>query len=195
MQTTRHIFLVGARASGKTTVGQALARLLDCPWQDTDALLVRSLGMSVADFVAAEGWPAFREAESRVLHALCDAPPAAAHGAGTNPQDDRAAMVISTGGGMVLRADNRQCMRTAGTVFYLQAPVALMVERLRRDPNVSQRPSLGSSALPVSLEEEVVAVLREREPLYREAAHMVLDAGLPPEALASQMREYLQQNS
>ena len=68
------IFLVGARAAGKTTVGLELARLLDCPFTDTDQHLRQSLGRSVAEVVAAEGWPGFRARESAALREVTGAP-------------------------------------------------------------------------------------------------------------------------
>lgn len=157
------IFLVGARAAGKSTVGLELARLLDCPFADTDQHLRRSLGRSVAEVVAAEGWAGFRARESAALRQVADAPA-------------RGHLVVATGGGMVLAPENRRFMRQRGTVLYLAAPVEALARRLARDPQAAQRPSLTG----LEMVEEVRQVLAERQPLYEEAAHHTLDATAPP---------------
>lgn len=157
------IFLVGARAAGKTTVGMELARLLDCPFTDTDQHLRQSLGRSVAEVVAAEGWPGFRARESAALREVTGWP-RSGH------------LVVATGGGMVLAPENRRFMRERGTVFYLAAPVEALARRLARDPLAAQRPSLTG----LDMIGEVRQVLAERRPLYEEAAHHILDATAPP---------------
>ena len=106
------IFLVGARAAGKTTVGLELARLLDCPFTDTDQHLRERLGRTAAEMVAAEGWPGFRARESEALREV------------TVPRDG-GDMVVATGGGMVLAAS-----------------AAVLARRLARNPLAAQRPSL-----------------------------------------------------
>ena len=91
------IYLVGARAAGKTTFGGALARQLGCNYVDTDIHLRETTGETVADIVAREGWDGFRKRESAVLRAV------------TAP-----GTVIATGGGMVLTEENRRFMRENG---------------------------------------------------------------------------------
>lgn len=165
------IFLTGARASGKTTVGRALAEALDWPFTDTDHHLLRMTGRSVAEIVAQEGWDGFRARESR---ALCDV----AH----------APAVIATGGGMVLAEANRRFMRERGLVLYLHAPAALLAARLEARPLRGQRPSLTGRGIV----EEVADVLAQREALYRDAARHVLDATLPPARLVARILEHLE---
>ncbi|MGE9984232.1 shikimate kinase AroL [Desulfovibrio sp. SGI.169] len=166
------IFLVGARAAGKTTVGLELARLLDCPFTDTDQHLCRRLGRTVAEVVADEGWPGFRARESEALREVTG-----------SPASDR--KVVATGGGMVLDPANRSFMRERGTVFYLAAPAEALARRLRRDPLAAQRPSLTG----LDMVEEVRQVLAERHPLYEEAAHHILDAtAQPAEICAAALR-------
>ena len=155
------IFLVGARACGKTTVGKALAKKLKLPFADTDQHLLDSAGRSVDQIVEAEGWPGFRQRESTALREVTDAH---AHGC-----------VVSTGGGMVLAEANRTFMRQHGVVFFLDAPVQVLAERLGRNPLNSQRPSLTGKGLV----EEISEVLNERRPLYEAAAHHVVDASRP----------------
>ena len=154
------IFLVGARASGKTTVGRALARRLGLPFVDTDAAVTSAAGKTVAAIVAAKGWPAFRQQESAALRATVAKYPQGA--------------VIATGGGMVLAVENRRFMRERGVVFYLEATA-----RLRRNPLEAQRPSLTGKGVAAEMKQ----VLAHRAPLYLEAAHHRLDAALPLEHL------------
>ncbi|SDF41328.1 shikimate kinase AroL [Desulfovibrio legallii] len=167
------VFLVGARASGKTTVGRVLARRLGLPFVDTDAAVAASTGKTVAEIVAAEGWPGFRRRESAALRAA-----AAAHPGG---------VVVATGGGMVLAAENRAYMRAQGVVLYLEAPAALLAARLACDPQAAQRPSLTG----LDAAQEAARVLAERAPLYAAAAHHRLDAALPPEQICAAVADLI----
>ena len=155
------IFLVGARACGKTTVGKALAKKLKLPFADTDQHLLDNAGRSVDQIVEAEGWAGFRQRESAALREVTNA---RTHGG-----------VISTGGGMVLAEANRVFMRQYGMVVFLDAPVEVLAERLGRNPLSSQRPSLTGKGLV----EEIGDVLKERRPLYEAAAHHIVDATRP----------------
>ena len=155
------IFLVGARACGKTTVGKALAKKLKLPFADTDQHLLDNAGRSVDQIVEAEGWAGFRQRESAALREVTNA---RTHGG-----------VISTGGGMVLAEANRVFMRQYGMVVFLDAPVEVLAERLGRNPLNSQRPSLTGKGLV----DEIGDVLNERRPLYEAAAHHIVDATRP----------------
>lgn len=160
------VYLVGARASGKTTTGRVLAKMAECPFVDTDALIREmSGGQEVAEIVAAEGWSGFRSRESL---ALMEArrQVIARHGS----PGQKLAGVIATGGGMVLAEKNRDFMRYSGHVVWLAPPVESLVSRLLADPLEAQRPSLTGAGLA----EETRHVLAEREPLYREAAHQII---------------------
>ncbi|SKA69706.1 shikimate kinase AroL [Desulfobaculum bizertense] len=151
-----NIYLVGMRASGKTTLGKLLAQKLSRPFLDTDDVFVEQHGQSIADFVAANGWGAFRDAEAEILRSVSKSK----------------GQVISTGGGMVLRQENRELMHRSGPVFYLYAEVPVLVQRLQADPLQDQRPSLAHS----SLEDDLRAAFAERESLYLGVAHFVLPA-------------------
>lgn len=169
----RHtIYLVGARAAGKTTFGGALARRLGCGYADTDIRLRETTGESVADIVAREGWEGFRRRESAILREV-SAP----------------ATVVATGGGMVLSEENRRFMRDNGIVLYLCAPASVLAARLAAAPNAAQRPTLTGK----SIVEEVSDVLAARETLYRDAATHVLDAAAPPEALLAEALALLEE--
>ncbi len=156
----RRIFLIGPRASGKTTLGRALARHTGRTFLDTDILLEQRLGMSIADFVSRSGWDAFREQEHL---ALCDAIAVPGSNGGT---------IIATGGGIVLLEKNRLLLRQEGLCVYLDVPVPLLVARLTRNPDPAQRPSLTGR----SIQDEVEDVVRQRRPLYLQTAHRVLDS-------------------
>ena len=166
------LFLVGARASGKTTVGRALALALGWRFVDTDLLLQEREGTTVAHMVEAHGWDYFRRKEGEYLRLAAEAQ-----------------TVVATGGGMVLAEENRRFMREAGMVFYLCAPAAVLAARLAANPALSQRPSLTGRPLAGEVEE----VLRQREALYRDAAHHVLDASLPPQELAAAVLAHIRE--
>lgn len=152
----RNIYLIGMRASGKTTVGQALAGVLGCGFVDTDAMVVESAGRSIEDIVAADGWDEFRRLESEALARAAELP----------------GKVVATGGGIVLAQSNRDLMYRTGVSFYLAADAALLTGRLARDPNAAQRPAL----TPMALHDEVAAVMTEREPLYMASMDHMLQA-------------------
>lgn len=171
------LFLVGARASGKTTIGKALAKSLGLPFADTDQHLLRHAGLTVEQIVAAEGWPGFRARESHALQEVANA-----HASGC---------VVATGGGMVLAEKNRLLMRQCGMVFFLDAPVRTLAQRLSRNPVASQRPSLTGQGLT----EEVGQILKERRHLYEQAAHHIVDASLPMPAVCRQIEQLWRQGA
>ncbi|MRS91143.1 shikimate kinase AroL [Enterobacteriaceae bacterium RIT714] len=157
---TQPIFLVGPRGCGKTTVGLELARVCQSQFVDTDHWLQTHARQTIADMVEKEGWESFRARETETLEAV------------TAPST-----VIATGGGIILAEYNRRFMREKGIVIYLCAPVSTLVARLEAFPEEGQRPAL--TAKPI--DEEVSEILAERDALYREAAHHVVDASLSPE--------------
>jgi shikimate kinase len=149
-----NIFLVGMMGSGKTTLGRALAQRLRKPFADTDRVLVERTGVPVTTIFEIEGEEGFRRRESAVLAELA---------AGED-------QVVATGGGAVLSAGNRAVMRSAGTVIYLRARIDHLWERTRHDTN---RPLLATVDPRATLER----ILEARDPLYRDAAHVVVDTG------------------
>ena len=167
----RYIFLVGPRACGKTTIGRELARAAHWPLLDTDALLYERCGAPVSDIVAIEGWEGFRRRETGVLRSVVDD-----KGAGT--------CVVSTGGGIVLAAENRAMLREHGVVVYLHVPEAELVRRLTNSPLLSQRPSLTGR----NVAEEAAEVARQRDPIYRETAHHVVEAHRSVDEIVTEIR-------
>jgi shikimate kinase len=166
------IFLIGARASGKSTLGRLLAETLQLAFADTDQHIHAASGMEVDELVARSGWPAFRARESAVLRE-CAQP----------------RTVVATGGGMVLDPRNREFMRAAGTAFFLDVPAPILASRLAETPLAAQRPSL--TGLPPA--EEIPHVLAEREPLYRATAHHTVNAARPLPELARELADIISQ--
>ncbi|MBG2875799.1 shikimate kinase AroL [Proteus alimentorum] len=152
------IYLIGPRGAGKTTVGKALSLTLNYRFIDTDDWITKKYQQTIASMVQEKGWDFFRQTESEALVQV------------SHPNQ-----VISTGGGMILAEQNRTYMKSSGVIIYLQASLETLVERLSRDPNEAQRPSLTGKTL-VS---EMNDVLAKREPLYLQCADIIVDAGLP----------------
>lgn len=177
----RSVFLVGYRATGKSTIGKILAARLDISFVDTDTLIEARLGMSIAECFERHGEPFFRDAESHSLETVGDRIRAGE------------SLVVATGGGIVLRAENAQKMQSLGSVVWLTASSQSIRQRLEADaPSTAvSRPSLtGSSAVG-----EVDDVLRARTPSYKSVASItcVTDDGRTPEAIATELFELLRE--
>ncbi|WP_392560407.1 shikimate kinase AroL [Orbus mooreae] len=164
------IYLVGARAAGKTTMGRRLAEKLNYSFIDTDVYLLESTKRTVAEIVEKEGWDGFRMRESQVLQEV------------TKPR-----CVIATGGGMVLADKNRQFMQKMGIVFFLSAPAKVLASRLMLDPNVAQRPSLTG----LSIVDEMEKVLSDRHHLYMDSASHVVNVDCEEMKILNQMLDAL----
>ncbi|WP_165700819.1 shikimate kinase [Alienimonas californiensis] len=156
------VSLVGARGSGKSTIGRLLAERLGRRFVDADEQIARVAGRSIPEIFVLHGETAFRLLEAEVITALLE-------------QDS---IVLATGGGAVLSLESRQKLVAAGPVVYLEADPATLHARTAGDEN---RPPL--TDLPA--EEEMAAVLADREPLYREVASVVVDATAEPEAVVA----------
>ena len=152
------IVLIGYRGSGKTTTGQKLADRL---WQelvDTDKLIVKKAGKSIKEIFETEGEMRFRDLESEVLREVLKL------------QD----VVISLGGGAVLREENRQAIKESGhKVIYLKCDPETLHQRIQADAATSMtRPNLTNLS---GGQAEIEHVLGEREPIYRSLATAELD--------------------
>lgn len=150
------LILVGLPGSGKSTVGRQLARRLALPFSDSDQVIEQRLGCSIREYFEREGEAAFRDLEEAVLDELTMVPNA----------------VLSTGGGAVLRPTNRHRLRERGHVIYLRSTPEDVFRRVRHD---SSRPLLQVTDPMARLRE----LFAERDPLYREAAHFVIETGRP----------------
>ncbi len=151
------IALVSMPGGGKSTVGRQLARALSFGFVDADTEIERRIGGSIREFFAREGEAAFRDVEQTVISDIVHDLPSA---------------VIATGGGAVLREPNRRALHGAATVFYLRATPEELFRRLRHD---TQRPLLQVRD-PLGRLRELYA---QRDPLYRETAHFVVETGRP----------------
>ena len=147
-----NIYLVGLMGAGKTTIGRSLAKRLGRKFIDTDKEIEIRTKVSIPTIFEIEGEDGFRNREAQVIAEL----------AAQN------SLVIATGGGGVLRVENRAIMRTNGFVVYLNVQPQMLLERTRYDRN---RPLL-QVADPLHKLQELFA---SRDPLYREVASFVID--------------------
>jgi shikimate kinase len=154
MEGSRNIYLVGLMGAGKTTVGRQLAQRLGKAFYDTDHEIEHRTGVRVATIFEIEGEPGFRARESQALEALAQ----------------REDVVLATGGGIVLRPENRAQLKAHGFVIYLCAQPRDLWARTRHDKS---RPLLQTDD-PLKRLEELYAL---RDPLYREVADLVMDTG------------------
>lgn len=168
VQQPANIALIGYRATGKSTVAARLAALLDWPVIDTDREIQRRSGRSIKELFA-EGERVFRDWESRVLGEVAGRP----------------AVVLSLGGGAVVRPDNQRLLAES-FVVWLQADVETIVQRMAGDAHSpDQRPQLT-----VGGRAEVADLLAQRTPIYQRLAHLVLDTtAATPEQLAAAIAE------
>ncbi len=150
------ISLVGLPGSGKSTVGKYLARRLDTPFFDCDVEIERQTGCSIKDYFQRSGEESFRDVEASVVLGLTLRPGG----------------VISTGGGVVGRLENRELLHLSSHVIYLHSTPDEVFRRLRHDQS---RPLL-QVADPIGRLRDMYAA---RDPLYREIAHLVIETGRP----------------
>ncbi len=164
MSKFENIYFIGFRAVGKTTLAGHISRKHGLFFLDTDQKLQQEAGMSIEDMVADHGWQYFRDMEEKVLYDTTKA----------------RSLVVSAGGGIVLRESNRRILKDDKYLtVYLRADPHLILDRLKAEPNPRQRPPLST----LSLEEEILETLAQREPLYQECADLVLDAREAKESL------------
>lgn len=155
------IALVGLPGSGKSAIGRRLGQRLGWRFVDSDVCIEQRIGCTIREFFEREGENAFRDVEEQVLADLT----------GALPQG-----VMATGGGSVLRASNRRCLRERTHVVYLRSSPEELLKRLRHD---TKRPLL-QVADPLQRLNELHAV---RDPLYQEIAHTIVDTGRPSIAM------------
>lgn len=151
--------------SGKTTLGKRLARECNLPFIDLDREIERRTGVTVATIFEIEGETGFRNRESIVLAEVC------ANGEA----------IVATGGGSVLQPLNRARMQATGWIVYLHATANLIYSRTRTD---RARPLL-QVADPMA---RIRQLLDQRDPLYREIADLVVEAGRDPGAVINEIK-------
>jgi len=139
--------------SGKTTIGQRLAKKLGLEFLDNDHELQKQTGASVNLIFDLEGEEGFRKRETAMLKKL------------TARKD----VVVATGGGTILAQENRELLSSSGTVVYLRTSVTQQIKRLSRDKS---RPLLQSG----DRKEKLIRLAKERNPLYEELAHITFQS-------------------
>jgi len=154
MSYPNKIILIGLMGAGKTTVGKMLARHLGMRFIDSDHEIERRTGVKIPVIFELEGEEGFRARETAVLTQLC--------------QMDN--VVLATGGGAVLREENRKHLKRGGTIVYLRGQVADLWHRTRHDKN---RPLLQTADPHAKLRE----LFAQRDPIYRQLADIIMDTG------------------
>ncbi|TWI45472.1 3-dehydroquinate synthase [Pseudoduganella flava] len=142
--------------AGKTTIGRLLARKLGMRFVDSDHEIETRTGATIPWIFEIEGEASFRRREADVIRELCG----------------QEGIVLATGGGAILNPDSRALLRERGTVIYLRASIPSILARTSHDKN---RPLLQTADPRRKLEE----LMAQREPLYLEMAHLVVDTGRP----------------
>ena len=150
-----NIYLIGLMGAGKTTIGRQLARALKLPFYDSDKAIEEGTGVDIPTIFEFEGEDGFREREQKMIQKL------------TQLQG----IVLATGGGAVLRDENRRLLKENGFVVYLQCSVDRILERTRRD---TQRPLLKTD----DPKERLQQLFEQRQPLYLSCANFKIDTGI-----------------
>ncbi len=151
MLMSKNIVIIGFRGVGKTSVSRALSQKLGWPLIDVDAEIRKKIG-SVFESVKAFGWTQFHQVESEIIAGI-----------------DATKTVIDCGGGAVLRAENIAHLKSNGVIVFLTAQSQTIVKRLQKSHD---RPSISNNKTTL---EEVEETLKQRLPLYQQAADMEID--------------------
>jgi len=151
MPKNNNIYLVGPMAAGKSTIGKLLARRLNKTFYDTDAEIIKCTGVEISLIFELEGEEGFRSRETDKLKAL-----SALNG-----------VVIATGGGIVLKEENRKVLKETGSIIYLQCSVEQQLSRTKFD---TKRPLLQTNNPREKLEE----LMQLRVPIYESIADIVI---------------------
>jgi len=168
MKIPENIFLIGPMGVGKSTIGRQLAHLLKKNFLDTDHEIEKRTGVDIPTIFDIEGEEGFRKREAAVLDEMTS---------GSN-------LVLATGGGVILREDNRRVLRR-GYVVYLYASIDTLIERTRRDKS---RPLLQNTDKQKKIE-ELMAI---RDPIYREESDIIIETdGRSAKAVAKDIVEHL----
>ena len=146
----RHVFLIGMPGCGKSSLGRKVGSMLRVPYVDMDQRISDTVGCSISEMFEHYGEQAFRNAETNTLIQLTREKPS----------------LISTGGGTVLRENNRAIMRNHGVIVLIDRPL----EEIMGDIKLDRRPLLAQKGL-----SEVERLYHERIDIYRSAADFVMD--------------------
>lgn len=150
----QNIVLVGFMGCGKSTVGREIGLQLNYPLVDTDTLIVESVGMSVAQIFSQHGENYFRDLETDLISQI--------------HSKDCTKQIISTGGGLPLREQNRERLRKLGYVVWLQASADTVLERTAKS---NHRPLINNE----NPKEKIETMLAERDPIYADVADLTIN--------------------
>ena len=163
-----NIFLIGPMGAGKTTVGRLLAQKLSLTFIDSDHEIENHTGVDIPLIFEKEGEEGFRKREADIIDEL------------TQQRN----IVLATGGGAVIKEENRKNLINRGLVIYLQADIKHLLRRTRKDRN---RPLLQGP----NPEKKLREIMQQREPLYRQTADYTIDTGkYSVQAIINQILEY-----
>ena len=172
MTKVNNIFLIGLMGAGKTTIGRQIANELSLEFFDSDHEIENRTGVTITHIFDIEGEAGFRKRETNVLNDLTE----------------KKGIVLATGGGAILKPENRQFLMSRGTTIYLYADIDTLFERTSKDRN---RPLLQTENPKTKLEE----LFEIRDPLYRETADIIIDTGKDSVRLAiKEILEKLQES-
>jgi len=169
-RSRKHLFLIGFRGVGKTTVAAILGDALNLPVVDLDQEIESTAGVSIRSLFAQRGEAVFRRLEQQTLRACVG----------------RTASIMSTGGGIVLDPANRKLLANSGLAVWLTASSQTLIQRIEQDPGSwEQRPALSDS---LTLQQEVESLLSQRAPYYNQCADTQVDTdGRHPQDIASEI--------
>ena len=159
-----NILLTGFMGAGKTTVGKKLAKRLGYFFIDTDREIEKEQGCSITEIFKYGGEECFRDLETDILQKL----------------QTKQNLVIATGGGMVLRNENRSLMQSLGTRVYLKVELQELMRRLKKD---KKRPLLQK----LKPEEHILEMLQQRKSIYEEAECIIDTTDLSPHQMITEI--------
>ncbi len=142
------IYFIGFRASGKTSLGESVSKILEIPFYDLDHIFEERFG-NISEYVTKNGWEHFREKETRLLQEYKNTP-----------------AIIATGGGIIESQENRNFLQKSASIF-IHAPIEILTNRLSSTEN--NRPRLIPN---ISPEEEIIQTYTKRLPLYESVSEL-----------------------
>ena len=148
----KNIFIIGSMGSGKTSIGKMLAKNNNLSFLDTDHEIIRDCGYSIPDIFKEFGEEHFRDLETEQLRKM-------------NSIENH---VISTGGGIILRDDNKKLMKDLGIIIFLDININSQIDRVKNRKN---RPLLNNK----SLKDNLLSLKKIRDPIYKKISNYIID--------------------